>query len=418
MLFSISNLKLVSSVLCLTILACATTGWAQLLQQDEKPDPIPRNVALEYPIGKLEEMSLEQLKAELDKFLPEFRQSLKTMWAAKTRYQHASKSESFGYGKTWRENATAGQAIHQRIKEISMEIFLKEESPTEEQSALAFRMAIGSGEEGRIGIANRVMKKMMKLYPDDQPIWMNAARVAVFTNDFEIADRLIQTKPEVIKDLPKEEIALFASLPKISKQFETEKLIRQAEAKADDLPRVELTTSKGKIVIELFENEAPSTVGNFIHLVESGFYEQAFFHQVIRNFRAQVGLYFKDRRPPTDYEIVNESNADNARNIFRGTIATIPKGNTIGAAEFSIYTAPNPFASDDYEETVFGRVISGMDVVDILKVNCRFSKKSAISERINSKQNDMPDDYIVSAKVLRKRPNVDYHPKKLPPSKK
>jgi len=290
-------------------------------------------------------MSLEQLKAELDKFLPEFRQSLKTMWAAKTRYQHASKSESFGYGKTWRENATAGQAIHQRIKEISMEIFLKEESPTEEQSALAFRMAIGSGEEGRIGIANRVMKKMMKLYPDDQPI---------------------QTKPEVIKDLPKEEIALFASLPKISKQFETEKLIRQAEAKADDLPRVELTTSKGKIVIELFENEAPSTVGNFIHLVESGFYEQAFFHQVIRNFRAQVGLYFKDRRPPTDYEIVNESNADNARNIFRGTIATIPKGNTIGAAEFSIYTAPNPFASDDYEETVFGRVISGMDVVDIL----------------------------------------------------
>ena len=112
------------------------------------------------------------------------------------------------------------------------------------------------------------------------------------------------------------------------------------------------------------------------------------------------------------------SNADNARGIFRGTIATIPKGNTIGAAEFSIYTAPNPFASDDYEETVFGRVISGMDVVDILKVNWRFSKNLATSERINSKQNDMPDDYIVSAKVLRKRPNVDYHPKKLPPSKK
>ena len=84
MLFSISSPKFISSVLCLAILACATNGWAQLLQQDEKPDPLPKNVALEYPIGKLEEMSLEQLKAELDKFLPEFRQSLKTMWAAKT----------------------------------------------------------------------------------------------------------------------------------------------------------------------------------------------------------------------------------------------------------------------------------------------------------------------------------------------
>lgn len=418
MLFSISSPKFINSVLCLAILACATNGWAQLLQQDEKPDPLPKNVALEYPIGKLEEMSLDQLKAELDKFLPEFRQSLKAMWAAQTRYLHAPKSESFGYGKTWREHATVGQSIHQKIKEISMEIFLKEESPTDEQSALAFRMAIGSGEEGRIGIANRVMKKMVKLHPDDELIWMNAARIAVFTNDFEIADRLLQTKPEVIKDLPKEEIALFASLAKISKQFETEKTIRQAEAQADDLPRVELTTSKGKIVIELFENEAPATVGNFIHLVESGVYEQAFFHQVIRNFRAQGGLFFQDRRPPTDYEIVNESNVDNARNIFRGTIATIPKGHTVGAAEFSIYTAPNPFASDDYEETVFARVISGMDVVDILKVNCRFSKNSATSERINSKQNDMPDDYIVSAKVLRKRPNVDYQPKKLPSGKK
>ena len=197
-----------------------------------------------------------------------------------------------------------------------------------------------------------------------------------------------------------------------------EQEIRQAETEADDLPRVELTTSKGKIVIELFENEAPHTVGNFIHLVESGFYKNAFFHQVIRNFRAQVGLYFKAPRPPTDYEIVNESSADNARKIFRGTIATIPKGNTVGAAEFSIYAAPNPFASDEYPETVFGRVISGMDVVDVLKVNSRFRKGSAVSERIKPREGDMPDDYILSAKVLRKRPNVDYQPKKLPTNKK
>ena len=47
-----------------------------------------------------------------------------------------------------------------------------------------------------------------------------------------------------------------------------EQAIREAEARPDDLPRVKLTTTKGDIVIELFENEAPDTVGNFISLVE------------------------------------------------------------------------------------------------------------------------------------------------------
>ena len=417
MTFSFSTTKLTSLAVCFAFLIGASTSWAQILQQDEKPDPPPKNVALEYSIGELEAMSLDQLNTEMDQLLPEFRQSLKAMVAAKARYEHASKDESYDYGKTWRQNATASQAIYQKIKELSLEIYLKAQQPTEEQTVLAFRMALSSEDEGRVGIANRVMKKMLKLRPDDEHVWMSAARIAVFTNDYQIADRLVQEKPKLIKDLPREERALYVTLEGFGKRWEKEKVIREAEAKADDLPRVEFTTSKGSFVIELFENEAPETVGNFVHLVESGFYEGAFFHQVLRNFRSQTGLYFKNRHPPTDYEIASEANADNARNIFRGTIATIPKGYTVGASEFSIYTAPNPFASKEYEETVFGRVISGMDVVDILKVNGRLRKDSTI-ERVNSKQGDMPDDYIVSAKVLRKRPNVDYHPKKLSTSEK
>ena len=57
---------------------------------------------------------------------------------------------------------------------------------------------------------------------------------------------------------------------------------RYDEAKADDLPRVELETSKGNVVIELYENEAPNTVANFVHLVEEGFYDGLTFHRVIR----------------------------------------------------------------------------------------------------------------------------------------
>ena len=78
--------------------------------------------------------------------------------------------------------------------------------------------------------------------------------------------------------------------------------IRQAEAKADDLPRVVLKTNRGDIEMELFENEAPNTVANFISLVEKGFYDGVSFHRVLpvlhgpgrrsqgRRFR-RAGLY-------------------------------------------------------------------------------------------------------------------------------
>ena len=120
----------------------------------------------------------------------------------------------------------------------------------------------------------------------------------------------------MLEKLPSNEQLLFATLEGFGERWEKEKSIRELEAEADDLPRVEFATSKGVIVIELFENEAPGTVANFIHLIESGFYDGAFFHQVLRNFRSQTGLYFKDRHPPTDYEIASEAKADNARGIF------------------------------------------------------------------------------------------------------
>ena len=153
MTFSFSTIKLASLAVCFALVVGVGTSWAQMMQQDEKPDPPPKNVALEYPIGELEAMSLEQLNAELEQLLPEFRKSLKAMWAARARYEHASKNDSYGYGKTWRQNAIAAQAIYQKIKELSLEIYLKAKQPTEDQTVLAFRMALSSGDEGRIGLS-------------------------------------------------------------------------------------------------------------------------------------------------------------------------------------------------------------------------------------------------------------------------
>ena len=74
-----------------------------------------------------------------------------------------------------------------------------------------------------------------------------------------------------------------------AKLWDTESKLRTAEVEADDLPRVRLTTSKGEVDIELYENEAPETVGNFINLVEQGYYDGLKFHRVLQNFMAQTG---------------------------------------------------------------------------------------------------------------------------------
>ena len=73
------------------------------------------------------------------------------------------------------------------------------------------------------------------------------------------------------------------------KEIFDELLIRHAEAMADDLPRAKLETSKGEIVIELFENQASGTVGNFIALAEQGYFDGVQFHRVMEGFMAQTG---------------------------------------------------------------------------------------------------------------------------------
>ena len=93
---------------------------------------------------------------------------------------------------------------------------------------------------------------------------------------------------------------------------------RDAEAKADDLPRVLLKTSKGDIVVELFENEAPNTVANFISLVQKGFYNGTDFHRVLRGFMAQGGSPKGEEDGGPGYTIPDECRQDNHRLHFRG----------------------------------------------------------------------------------------------------
>ncbi|WP_399684829.1 peptidylprolyl isomerase [Xenophilus sp.] len=136
-------------------------------------------------------------------------------------------------------------------------------------------------------------------------------------------------------------------------------------------PRVKLATSAGDITLELDAAKAPKTVANFLQYVKDGHYDGTVFHRVIDGFMIQGGgftadLQQKRTRAPIPLEASNGLRND------RGTIAMARTGDPNSAtAQFFInvknndmLNAPNP---DGHGYTVFGKVVSGMDVVDKIR---------------------------------------------------
>lgn len=121
-----------------------------------------------------------------------------------------------------------------------------------------------------------------------------------------------------------------------------------------------LHTSKGAIKVELFAREAPLTVENFVALARQGFLNGSPFHRIVPNFVAQGGGDPRNAGGP-GYQIRCEINQ---RVYLRGTLGMALAGKDTGSSQFFFCHAPQPHLDGGY--TVFGQVLSGMDVVDQL----------------------------------------------------
>jgi len=118
-------------------------------------------------------------------------------------------------------------------------------------------------------------------------------------------------------------------------------------------------TKKGDIRIELFAEDAPMTVDNFVHLAKSGFYNGLTWVRVVPNFVIQGGDPRGDQNGGPGYQIRDEINL---RRYETGTVGMALSGKDTGGSQFFITHSPQPHLDGGY--TVFGRVIEGMDVVN------------------------------------------------------
>lgn len=274
--------------------------------------------------------------------------------------------------------------------------------------------------QGMVEQANKIVnriKEVAVLEIEKDPKNANAVKLVMgsLVNDaeFSLKKDYSQRASEVIKigdklikcGIEEKYFEKAAKLDRLSipaRELFEELQIRLREAKADDLPRVKILTPKGDIVVELFENEAPNTVANFISLVEKDFYDDLKFHRVMEGFMAQAGCPKGDGSGGPGYNIECECDSPDARRHFFGSLSMAKQeAKDSGGSQF--FLAFDRTSHLDGQHTVFGRIIEGFDVLDSLTRT--FGKNGRPIPGVEA-------DVIKSMEVIRKREH-EYMPRKV-----
>jgi cyclophilin family peptidyl-prolyl cis-trans isomerase len=199
-----------------------------------------------------------------------------------------------------------------------------------------------------------------------------------------------------------------SSIDQLRLRWEDELKARQADLKRDDNPRVSILTNKGRIVVELFETEAPQAVASFVMLVERKFYDLQTFYRVIDRSGAQAGCDRGDGSGNAGYTVRGEMGLPNHRPVMGGSLMLLSGKNAktdvadpdSGSSQFAIAMLPQPAL--DGQQTVFGRVVEGMHVIGLLN-------RLDLSDEKQRKDKSKVPDKIIEARIIRKRQH-EYKP--------
>jgi peptidyl-prolyl cis-trans isomerase B (cyclophilin B) len=171
--------------------------------------------------------------------------------------------------------------------------------------------------------------------------------------------------------------------------------------KSSSNPVVTISTNKGDIVVELFAEEAPQSVRNFLHYVNSGYYTDTIFHRVIPDFMIQGGGFSESMQKKPGLAATIENEADNGLKNERGTLAMARTQDPHSAtSQFFINAKDNAFLDfkaknqSGWGYAVFGRVIQGMEVVEAIENSTTTTKsgyrdvpkQAVIMERVSQSQ--------------------------------
>ncbi len=141
-------------------------------------------------------------------------------------------------------------------------------------------------------------------------------------------------------------------------------------------PLVTIVTDRGEIVLELYPDEAPKTVSNFVALIKRGFYDGLTFHRVEPGFVVQGGDPNGNGTGGPGYTIPSESNTQLRHT--RGAVGMANSGKDTAGSQFYIVTGKDAFQLDNGLYTLFARVLGGQDVAEALRVGDKMTRVTVV----------------------------------------
>jgi peptidyl-prolyl cis-trans isomerase B (cyclophilin B) len=129
------------------------------------------------------------------------------------------------------------------------------------------------------------------------------------------------------------------------------------------MSKVKISTDKGDMIVDLYDNDTPITAGNFLKLANEGFYNGLNFHRVIPNFVIQGGCPSGTGQGGPGYTIPCEVTAPNQFHD-RGVLSMAHAGRNTGGSQFFVCHSRQNTAHLDGNHTCFGKVTEGLDVID------------------------------------------------------
>ncbi len=271
-------------------------------------------------------------------------------------------------GERLEKISKAVSKIHPKLFDLAEKAWLEEPSREDGEflnfiiQVLETRMTVGEYERANAIMEGLISLKIPEILPD---LYDAAGEIAFMLNDFEQAARFFELA-EQNKVLSERCAGFKKDLSYYRSSWAKESVFRQQDSEKKDLPRVTLDTTKGKIVLELYEDQTPNTVANFVYLVEKGFYDGMFFEQVIPGEGAVAGRSLENPDGGPGWTIRDEFDATNSRNHYRGTISMLRgEPNSAGSTFFISFS---PIKDLDGKYVVFGRVVEGMDVLTKLQI--------------------------------------------------
>ena len=143
------------------------------------------------------------------------------------------------------------------------------------------------------------------------------------------------------------------------------------------MSKVLISTEKGDMIAELYDNETPITTNNFKKLISEGFYDGLNFHRVLPNFVIQGGCPKGDGTGGPGYKIQCEVNADKQYHD-KGVLSMAHAGRNTGGSQFFICHSRDNTSHLDRNHTCFGKVVEGLDVINQIQQGDKINKISML----------------------------------------